>query len=208
MIRIHNSLTGRKEELAPIEPGHVRMYVCGITVYDYCHVGHARSQLVFDVVARYLRWRGYRVNYVRNITDIDDKIIRRAAETGETVDALTSRFIEAMHEDFEALGMEPPDEEPRATEHMDEILRMIEALIEKERFPSPAEKSEVQPGPAPNGRRGPRISDPCAWCPRGLPDRRRQHRHHGKSLPMLFPVRRRVGRGVPRVHRVCFPARP
>ena len=131
MIRIHNSLTGRKEELTPIEPGHVRMYVCGITVYDYCHVGHARSQLVFDVVARYLRWRGYRLTYVRNITDIDDKIIRRAAETGETVDALTSRFIAAMHEDFEALGMEPPDEEPRATEHMDEILRMIEALVEK-----------------------------------------------------------------------------
>jgi cysteinyl-tRNA synthetase len=132
MIRIHNSLTGRKEELAPIEPGHVRMYVCGITVYDYCHVGHARSQLVFDVVARYLRWRGYRVTYVRNITDIDDKIIRRAAETGETFEALTSRFIEAMHEDFEKLGMEPPDDEPRATEHMDEILRMIEALIEKD----------------------------------------------------------------------------
>jgi cysteinyl-tRNA synthetase len=131
MIRIHNSLTGKKEALQPIEAGHVRMYVCGITVYDYCHIGHARSQLVFDVVLRYLRWRGYRVTYVRNITDIDDKIIRRAEENGEAVDALTDRFINAMHEDFDALGMERPTEEPRATGHMDEIIAMVEALIEK-----------------------------------------------------------------------------
>ncbi len=131
MIVIHNSLTGRKEKLEPIDPGHVRMYVCGMTVYDYCHLGHARAQLVFDVVARYLRWRGYRVTYVRNITDIDDKIIRRAAENHETVDQLTGRFIDFMHEDFDALGMDRPDLEPRATEHMEEIIRMIEALIDK-----------------------------------------------------------------------------
>ncbi len=131
MIMIHNSLTGRKEMLEPIEPGHVRMYVCGITVYDYCHLGHARAQLVFDVVARYLRWRGYRVTYVRNITDIDDKIIRRAAESGDSVEQLTARFIRLMDEDFDALGMVRPDREPRATEHMGEIIRMIEALIDK-----------------------------------------------------------------------------
>jgi cysteinyl-tRNA synthetase len=131
MIMIHNSLTGRKETHEPIEPGHVRMYVCGITVYDYCHLGHARAQLVFDVVARYLRWRGYRVTYVRNITDIDDKIIRRAAESGDSVEQLTARFIRLMDEDFDALGMVRPDLEPRATEHMGEIIQMIEALIEK-----------------------------------------------------------------------------
>ena len=131
MIMIHNSLTGRKEKLEPIEPGHVRMYVCGMTVYDYCHLGHARAQLVFDVVARYLRWRGYRLTYVRNITDIDDKIIRRAAEHGESVEDLTARFIGFMHEDFDALGMDRPDLEPRATEHMTEIIRMISALIDK-----------------------------------------------------------------------------
>jgi cysteinyl-tRNA synthetase len=131
MIVIHNSLTGKKEELKPIEPGHVRMYVCGITVYDYCHLGHARAQLVFDVVSRYLRWRGYRVTYVRNITDIDDKIIKRAAETGEGIETLTERFIRFMHEDFDALGLARPDLEPRATRHMDEILAMIEALIKQ-----------------------------------------------------------------------------
>jgi cysteinyl-tRNA synthetase len=131
MIMIHNSLTGRKEKLEPIEPGHVRLYVCGITVYDYCHLGHARAQLVFDVVARYLKWRGYRVTYVRNITDIDDKIIRRAAEAGESIEALTERFIRLMHEDFDALGLARPDMEPRATRHMDEILDMIRALIER-----------------------------------------------------------------------------
>jgi len=131
MIMIHNSLTGKKEKLEPIEPGHVRMYVCGITVYDYCHLGHARAQLVFDVVARYLRWRGYRVTYVRNITDIDDKIIKRAAQAGESIEALTERFIRLMHEDFDALGLARPDLEPRATQHMDEILGMIQALIDR-----------------------------------------------------------------------------
>jgi len=131
MILIHNSLTGKKEQLKPIEPGHVRMYVCGITVYDYCHLGHARAQLVFDVVSRYLRWRGYRVTYVRNITDVDDKIIKRAAEIGQTIGELTERFIRLMHEDFDALGLARPDLEPRATRHMDEILAMIQALIDR-----------------------------------------------------------------------------
>jgi cysteinyl-tRNA synthetase len=129
MIEIHNSLTGRKEPLRELEPGHVRMYVCGITVYDYCHVGHARSLIVFDVVRRYLRYRGYRVTHVRNITDIDDKIIARAAENGEPVAALTERFIAALHSDCTALGVETPEHEPRATGYVAEIIAMIEALL-------------------------------------------------------------------------------
>jgi cysteinyl-tRNA synthetase len=131
MLRIHNSLTGRKEEFHEIEPGKVRMYCCGMTVYDYCHVGHARMLIVFDVVRRYLRWRGYDVTFVRNITDIDDNIIKRAAENGEPVEALTARFIAAMNEDCDALGIERPDLEPRATGYIPEIITMIEALIEK-----------------------------------------------------------------------------
>jgi cysteinyl-tRNA synthetase len=131
MLQIHNSLTRRKDPFQPIEPGKVRMYVCGMTVYDYCHLGHARVMVVFDVVYRYLRALGYEVTYVRNITDIDDKIIRRAAEAGESMTALTERFIEAMHEDAEALGILPPSDEPRATAHMDEILSMVETLIGK-----------------------------------------------------------------------------
>ena len=132
MIEIHNSLTGRKEPLRELEPGHVRMYVCGMTVYDYCHVGHARSLVAFDVVRRYLRDRGYRVTHVRNITDIDDKIIARAAENGEPVGTLTARFIDALHEDCEALGVERPEHEPRATEHIGAIIAMIETLIAKD----------------------------------------------------------------------------
>ncbi|RKT45187.1 cysteine--tRNA ligase [Thiocapsa rosea] len=131
MLQIHNSLTRRKEPFEPIEPGKVRMYVCGMTVYDYCHLGHARVMVVFDVVYRYLRALGYEVTYIRNITDIDDKIIRRAAEAGEPMQALTERFIQAMHEDSDALGILPPTDEPRATAHMDEILAMIGTLIEK-----------------------------------------------------------------------------
>jgi cysteinyl-tRNA synthetase len=131
MLQIHNSLTRRKDPFQPIEPGKVRMYVCGMTVYDYCHLGHARVMVVFDVVYRYLRALGYEVTYVRNITDIDDKIIRRAAEAGESMTALTERFIEAMHEDADALGILPPSDEPRATAHMDEILAMVETLIGK-----------------------------------------------------------------------------
>ena len=108
-LRIHNSLTGKKEAFVPMEPGRVRMYVCGMTIYDYCHLGHARVMVVFDVVVRYLRSRGYDVTYVRNITDIDDKIIKRAAENGESITDLTTRFTRIMHEDSEALGILPPD---------------------------------------------------------------------------------------------------
>ncbi|HRP86452.1 MAG TPA: cysteine--tRNA ligase [Gammaproteobacteria bacterium] len=129
MLHIHNSLTGAKEPFQPIEPGRVRMYACGMTVYDYCHIGHARAHVVFDVVARYLRWSGYQVEFVRNITDIDDKIIKRAAERGETLQQLTQRYIDAMNEDFAALGILPADHEPRATEHMPGIIAMIEALV-------------------------------------------------------------------------------
>src|ERR1700748_1321961 len=100
MIRIHNSMTGEKEPLQPINPGQLRMYVCGMTVYDYIHIGHARMLMAFDVAARYLRYRGFDLTYVRNITDIDDKIIRRAAENGEPIGAFTARLIAAMHEDW------------------------------------------------------------------------------------------------------------
>ncbi len=130
MLRIHNTLTRRKEDFAPLEPGRVRMYVCGITVYDYCHVGHARMMLVFDMVARWLRASGYHLTYVRNITDIDDKIIRRAVENRETIGALTGRFIAAMHEDLDALGVLRPDHEPRATQFVPQMLDII-GLLEK-----------------------------------------------------------------------------
>jgi cysteinyl-tRNA synthetase len=129
--RIYNSLTGRKETLVPIDPGKVRMYVCGMTVYDYCHLGHARVMVVFDVVARYLRHAGYDVTYVRNITDVDDKIIRRANDIGEDIGTLTERFIAMMHEDAAALGVLEPDLEPRATTSMDDIIAMIDALVDK-----------------------------------------------------------------------------
>ena len=133
MLVIHNSFTGAKETFKPIEPGKVRIYACGMTVYDYCHIGHARAHVVFDVVVRYLRWSGYAVIFVRNITDIDDKIIRRAAEKGETLQALTQRYIDAMNEDFAALGILPADHEPRATEYTDnaKIQDMIQALVER-----------------------------------------------------------------------------
>ncbi|MFM2287583.1 MAG: hypothetical protein RL684_726 [Pseudomonadota bacterium] len=131
MLQIHNSLTGRKASFVPIHAGKVGMYVCGITVYDYCHVGHSRFLVVFDMVRRYLRHRGYDVTYVRNITDIDDKIIARAAERGESIDQLTARFIAAMDEDCVALGCERPDHEPRATQHMAGMLEMIGQLIER-----------------------------------------------------------------------------
>jgi cysteinyl-tRNA synthetase len=131
MLHIYNSLTRTKEPLAPLEPGKVRMYVCGMTVYDYCHLGHARVLVAFDVITRYLRERGYEVTYVRNITDIDDKIIQRANERGEDFRALTERFTRFMHEDVTALGVSPPDVEPRATEYMDAIIAMVGQLIEK-----------------------------------------------------------------------------
>ena len=130
MLTIYNSLTRRKEKFQPIDPGKVRMYVCGITVYDYCHIGHARMILVFDMIVRYLRFRGYEVNYVRNITDIDDKIINRSRESGEPFNELTGRFIQAMNEDFEALNVLVPDSEPRATDHIEQIIVMINRLLE------------------------------------------------------------------------------
>ncbi|MGH8300698.1 MAG: cysteine--tRNA ligase, partial [Steroidobacteraceae bacterium] len=131
MIRIHNSLTGKKQPLTPIIPGEVRMYVCGMTVYDDIHIGHARMLMAFDVVTRYLRHRGYRLTYVRNITDIDDKIIRRAAENGEPIGVLTERVIAAMTRDCEALGIARPDLEPRATQYLPAIIDMIGKLIER-----------------------------------------------------------------------------
>ncbi len=127
-LRLHNTLTRQIETFTPIEPGHVRMYVCGITVYDLCHVGHARFMLVFDMVQRWLRTLGYRVTYVRNITDIDDKIIRRALERGIPIRALTDEMTAAMHADIGALGVEPPTHEPRATEHVPRMLGIIGAL--------------------------------------------------------------------------------
>mgnify|MGYP001447143330 FL=1 len=131
MLYIHNSLTKQKELFIPIVPGKVKLYVCGMTVYDFCHVGHARVMVVFDVVTRYLKANGYEVNYIRNITDIDDKIIARANEKNETIQELTERFISEMHHDEDALGVERPDEEPKATESIEEMLVMIETLISK-----------------------------------------------------------------------------
>ncbi|MGH8687666.1 MAG: cysteine--tRNA ligase [Burkholderiales bacterium] len=132
MLKIHNSLTRQKQDFVPIRPGEVRMYVCGMTVYDYCHVGHARVMVAFDVVRRWLRESAFRVTYVRNITDIDDKIIRRAAERGESVDALTERFIRAMEEDVGALGVERPDHEPRATRYVPQMLELIGRLEDRQ----------------------------------------------------------------------------
>ncbi len=131
MLKIYNTLTNQKDTFVPIEPNKVRMYVCGMTVYDYCHLGHARVMVVFDVVVRYLRALGYTVTYVRNITDIDDKIIKRAHENGENIHALTERFITIMNEDSDALGVARPDIEPKATESMSDIISMIETLIRK-----------------------------------------------------------------------------
>jgi len=128
MLSIYNSMAREKQDFVPLVPGEVRMYVCGMTVYDYCHLGHARVMVVFDVVQRWLRASGYRVIYVRNITDIDDKIIRRAAEAGEPVAALTERFIRAMDEDLAALGVQKPDHEPRATRFVPQMLDMIGRL--------------------------------------------------------------------------------
>ena len=130
-LKVHNNLTKRLEPFTPIDPKRVRMYVCGMTVYDYCHIGHARVLVVFDVIQRYLRriYGAEAVTYIRNITDIDDKIIARANENGEDFNDLTGRFIEAMHEDADLMGVERPDDEPRATLHMDGIIGMIEKLI-------------------------------------------------------------------------------
>lgn len=131
MLKIHNTLSRAKEDFVPLRPGKVNMYVCGITVYDYCHLGHARMLVVFDLVARWLRASGFDLTFVRNITDIEDKIIRRALENNEPIDALTERFIKAMDEDAAALKVVKPDHEPRATQHVEGMLAMIETLIER-----------------------------------------------------------------------------
>lgn len=130
-IRIYNTLSRRKEILQPLEEGHVKLYVCGITSYDYCHIGHARSALVFDMVVRYLRHRGYKVTFVRNFTDIDDKIINRANEQGIDSASLALRFINEFYTDMDALGTLRPDLEPKATEHIPEMIGLIEDLIDK-----------------------------------------------------------------------------
>jgi cysteinyl-tRNA synthetase len=131
MLKIYNSLTRAQEPFVPLAPPRVKMYVCGMTVYDYCHLGHARVMIVFDFVQRWLRASGFDLTYVRNITDVDDKIIRRASETGVSVAALTDRFIRHMHEDAEALGVQQPDLEPRATENVPAMLEMIRRLEER-----------------------------------------------------------------------------
>ncbi|MGY6277315.1 cysteine--tRNA ligase [Methylomonas sp. MgM2] len=132
MLKIYNTLTRSKQEFVPRQPGKVGMYVCGMTVYDYCHIGHARVMVVFDTVARYLRHAGYELTYVRNVTDIDDKIIQRANQNGEDFTHLTERFIDAMHEDERALSVLPPDIEPKATHSITSIINMIHKLIERE----------------------------------------------------------------------------
>jgi cysteinyl-tRNA synthetase len=131
MLKIHNSLTGEKEEFKPLRPNEVRMYVCGMTNYDYIHVGHARMLTVFDLIQRYLRSLGYAVTYARNVTDIDDKIIERAAANGENWADLSRRFTAAMHEDCAILGLQAPDLEPRATEYIGPIIAMTQTLIDK-----------------------------------------------------------------------------
>ncbi|HWI16025.1 MAG TPA: cysteine--tRNA ligase, partial [Burkholderiales bacterium] len=130
-LRIYNTLSRALDDFSPIDPGQVRMYVCGITVYDLCHVGHARANVAFDMVQRWLKASGYRVTFVRNITDIDDKIIRRALENGETVRGLTDRMIVEMHRDFDALGIERPTHEPRATDYIAQMLDLVGQLEDK-----------------------------------------------------------------------------
>jgi len=130
-LRLHNTLSGQLEDFTPLEAGHVRMYVCGMTVYDDCHLGHARSMLAFDVVQRWLKASGYRVTYVRNVTDIDDKIIRRALDNGETIGTLTDRMVQNLHRDADALGIERPSYEPRATDYVPQMLALIDSLERK-----------------------------------------------------------------------------
>ncbi|MBD1575412.1 cysteine--tRNA ligase [Vibrio sp. S11_S32] len=131
MLRIYNTLTRQKEEFKPIHAGKIGMYVCGVTIYDLCHIGHGRTFVSFDVISRYLRFLGYDLTFVRNITDIDDKIIKRAAENNETCDSLTERLIEEMYADFDALNIKRPDVEPRATRFISEIIELVECLIER-----------------------------------------------------------------------------
>ncbi len=141
-LQIYNTETRQKEVFKPIHENQVGLYVCGVTVYDYCHVGHARVMVVFDTVVRHLRVLGYDVTYVRNITDIDDKIIQRALENKEPIQELTARFIDAMHDDEKALNVLRPDMEPKATEHMQDIEQMITSLVDKG-YAYPAENGDV-----------------------------------------------------------------
>src|SRR5260221_7425103 len=129
MLKIFNTLTRQKEIFKPIKAKQIGIYICGVTVYDYCHVGHARTYVSADIIIRYLQSQGYQVNHVRNITDIDDKIIKRANENGESFAAVTSRFIDAMHEDFDALGLSSPDHEPRATDYIPQMIALIQKII-------------------------------------------------------------------------------
>ncbi|MFV0437488.1 MAG: cysteine--tRNA ligase [Desulfopila sp.] len=130
-LHIYNTLTGKKEQLKPLEANHVKLYVCGITSYDYCHIGHARSALAFDMIVKYLRYREYKVTYIRNFTDIDDKIIKRAAEQGSSASALAARFIDEFYLDMDRLGIARPDKEPKATEHIAEMVELIGELIDR-----------------------------------------------------------------------------
>ena len=130
-LRIFNTLSRAVSEFSTAEPGHVRMYVCGMTVYDLCHLGHARSMIAFDVVQRWLKASGYKVTYVRNVTDIDDKIIKRALQNGETIRHLTDRMSDALHQDADALGIERPQHEPRATDYVPQMLEIISTLRER-----------------------------------------------------------------------------
>ena len=129
MIRIFNTMTRTKEEFVPLTPGEVRMYVCGVTVYDYSHIGHARSAMVFDVIRRYLTFKGYRVTFVKNYTDVDDRIIKRANDGGVTAREFAERFIAAEREDMASLGVLAPDVDPKATEHVPEMIELIERLV-------------------------------------------------------------------------------
>ncbi|OAT34760.1 cysteine--tRNA ligase [Proteus myxofaciens] len=131
MLKIYNTLTRQKEEFKPIHAGKIGMYVCGITIYDLCHIGHGRTFVAFDAITRYLRYLGYDVNYVRNVTDVDDKIIKRAIENNETCDQLTTRMLAEMHKDFDALNILRPNSEPRATHHIAEIIALTETLIQR-----------------------------------------------------------------------------
>ena len=142
MLKIHNTLTGNKQVFKPLDGNRVRIYVCGMTVYDYCHLGHARVMVGFDTIVRYLRYRGYDVTYVRNITDIDDKIIDRANQLGESIHTLTDRYIKFMNEDLDALYVIKPDHEPRATEYISQIIEMIEKLVERG-YAYPADNGDV-----------------------------------------------------------------
>ncbi|MGZ8428745.1 MAG: cysteine--tRNA ligase, partial [Candidatus Deferrimicrobiaceae bacterium] len=132
-LTVFNTLGNGKETFSPITPGKVKMYVCGVTVYDLCHIGHARANVAFDIIVRYLRYRGYEVTFVRNITDIDDKIIRRANEEGVKTEEIADRYIRAFYEDFDRMGLVRPDAEPRATEHIPEIIGLVERLIAAEK---------------------------------------------------------------------------